>query len=304
MLKFSFDDPAELAGWTLAGVAQVTEIYGAYDGTNALLLYAARLSFGPVLAFSAASRIVVVRPGSPYTIIVPCAPYAGWGPGIRLVLTITDGGVDTVYTQLQPIGEDWQLWAAGTYTPTGSVITLKLSAPYPAQGYAGAVLVDSVMLTAPEMAAAIMAKFEAVQAAMNVFRSIAGPPYRTNLSSRVSSRFATPTEKPDIEKPWGSFLQVESPSIYDEPGNSGNRVFRLTGFFFFDDEADTDPMTSPAAKACHDFEDDVWEAFVANPTLDGTVERCSLITVDPIYGVMPDYAEVHVTLEIEQQLGA
>ena len=146
-------------------------------------------------------------------------------------------------------------------------------------------------------------KLDAIEAARNVFKSIAGSPYRTNIQNRVYSRFYTPTEQPDIEKPWGVLQQLE-PSAYEEPGNSQSRIWRMEAWFFFDENAESDPLNTAAERACHDFEDDVREAFIVDPRLNNTALRCNLISVNPIYGDTDDYAKVHVVLEIEQELEA
>ncbi len=144
----------------------------------------------------------------------------------------------------------------------------------------------------------------AVDALRDAFKTINGSPFRTSLQSRVYSRFNTPTSAPDIEMPWGVIQQVNSPSRYSEPGNNLDRTWIMTGLFFFKENMEDDPLNTSAQAACDDFEDDIADLIKSDPTLGGTVHRCNILDVDPIYGVTPDYAEVHVTIELEQQLEA
>lgn len=146
------------------------------------------------------------------------------------------------------------------------------------------------------------AKRDAMDAARNVFNAMDGDGFNTNIGGRIYSRWNTPEIQPDEKKPWGWFMQQESPSEYVEPGNSGSRTWRATGMFFFPENAESDPMNTSAAQACDDFEDDVWAGFRVDPTLGGLVLRCNVISVLPQYGVADNYAEVKVILEFEQQL--
>lgn len=152
------------------------------------------------------------------------------------------------------------------------------------------------------MAPRTQEKWTAMQAAVTMFKAIDGDGFRSNLEGRVYSRFLTPQTQPDILFPWGFFLQSDSASEYAELGNGATRTWRGTGLFFFSEDADTNPLESAAAQRCHEFEDDVWTAVKADPTLGGTVARCQVISIESEYGVTSDYAEVKVVLEFEQPL--
>jgi len=171
----------------------------------------------------------------------------------------------------------------------------------------GTIRIDGIYIgedpPSPEEIADMAAKWPAMEAAREVFRGINGDNFHTNLFGRVYSRYLTPATESTIEKPWGFFQQVNAPTSYEDRETATLRRWSGLGVFFFEEKSATNPRNTPAAQACDEFEDDVYEAINADPTLGGTVHSCEVLSIDPVYGVTPDYAEVHVILQFEQYVG-
>jgi hypothetical protein len=300
-MKLTFDPPE--SGWTCNGSASIVEDPAAPSPPNAL-----RLAWGigsDPRAYRTLSGLTV---GESYDVWARCNFDGIDTPGlvfVRLIYNEGGGASLDAYLNKNPLVTGWELRYVGTLLYDAADQRFQIVGTHRV-GFLGLALIDTIYIgESPEVieeARAMAAKWNAVSAASDVLKSINGDNFHTNLNDRVYSKFETPNTEPDRELPWGILQQIE-PTTYEHRETPGHRVWRMVGWFFFGENAESDPMNTSAAKACHDFEDDVWEAFEIDPTLGGACKNCSIIAVKPSYGVTTDYAEVEVLLEFEQWIG-
>lgn len=307
---YTFDEP----GWETAaysGDAVIGSLYGYHSALNALSVSGdGSASIG---GFADLPDIPVVADRR-YTIRAWLnADLAHVGSPVWIGIIPPDFNGTTViggfYVQKEAIGSGWQFIELGSFVSAVTNPAAKLGAAISNAFLPGGTnapvsgrwVVDDIEIE-EEAVAMPRGKFDANDAAWNVFKGINGDNFYTNLESRVYTRSETPTTQPDIKKPWGVFTQVD-PTTYAYENTAGHRLWRMEGVFYFNDNDESDPVNTSAREKCDKFEDDCWEAFDGDPTLGGACHHCEIVTAQPIYGTEIGYAELHVVVEIEQWIG-
>jgi hypothetical protein len=290
---FTFDPPE--TGWTEGADAVIVPHATAPTQPNALRLLAGGI------ALRTLSGLVV---GEIYQVWARVNfDDALVGAAIRFSYNEPGVGLDaTIYKDFPEPADGWELRYVGLLDYSFSDRIFRIYG-WPTDDYYGTSYVDEIWIgedpPMPEGDADMVIKKAARHAASAIFGALPG------VAGRVQTRYSNPDIDPDNAKPWGVFKQLpDSPTEYDDPGNSQVRVWRATADFYFEENAESDPADTSAADVCDDFEDNAVEALRNDPTLGGTVHQCRLVQVAPSYGEIGDYASVSVVIEITQVLAA
>jgi hypothetical protein len=171
----------------------------------------------------------------------------------------------------------------------------------------GRIYFDSILITDPSITAVILAgKWAAIDGAITALRTITGSVdgYNTNLENRVYSRLFLPSETTGLKLPYVCFSLDQEGERIEYEGLGFSSRWSMTGFGFFEDNPESNPMDSTGMISAALFRDDLIRAFTADQSLAGAVLNCEVTSVETASGSVGDpWTWVVFTVEFWQQLG-
>lgn len=298
----NFDTAPDIAAWTLTGHAAITDVYFFISAPNVLFLEGRSVGAGGVFQ-SEATRTFTVTPGNVYPIRLWVDGTDGGAQDLQLRLTDSSG--TQLFSKSGLLGYD--LWEPTIYTAINSTVAVSLKVPYPV--YTGGVATvanwkidDFELEEAPAMA---LSKWTAISAALDLLRGITGGTFNTNFEGRVYSRLVLPTVEPTAGLPRVCLPLDQETERVEYENQYFNSTWRMSGYAFFADNIESDPLQSAGAEAAAKFRDDLIQAVMADQTLGGVVDSCEAVAFDTFPGGDEDATTwVNFILEFVQMGGA